>query len=149
MKTWQELVLKSEEHDRLSKPEALAIIDILSDSKDSLTISQIHEKYTKNYQNEITRRQISYCINLMEENGILENGNISDKEKQYSLIDAKEKWRNPITKYHAFILLLSIVFFAYNKNEFSFGILAGALAFIFVIQIEYEFSTRKKHKYLK
>ncbi len=148
MKTWQELKSKSEEHDRLSKPEALAIIDILSESKDSLTISQIHDKFTKNYQNEITRRQISYCIDLMEENGILENGSISDKEKQYSLVDIKEKWRNQITNFQVIIMGIVVFVSIMNQNPFSWGLLAGVMLFIIIIEVEYTFFIWNKQKFL-
>jgi len=149
MNTWKELISQSEIHNKFSKPESLAIIEIMSDSGIPLSTSQIHEKFKENYQNDITRRQISYCIELMEENHLMENVSANNKEKQYSLIDIKETWRNPTTKPQATILIISVVIFLIHKSDITFGVLIGMLSFIIMIQIEYEFFIRRKQKYLR
>ena len=138
-KTWQELLTQSSTYDKLSKPEILVVIDILSSSDEPLTISQIHETFSENYCSTITRRQISYCIELMESSKIIENGSTIEKEKLYSLIDIKEKMKLQLTIFQGIILGLTAISFLFFKDILLFGILTGEIIIIVSIQIEYAF----------
>lgn len=142
MKTWQDLTTQSEIHDKLSKPEVLAIIDILSEN-DSLSISEIHECFRKRYNSEITRRQIAYSLELMEENNIIENGDSENKEKIYSLIDVKEKIKVQITKPQVVFSIISAIVFIIDRSFFSIGFFLGVIIFVLLVHIEYVIFIRK------
>ncbi len=150
--TWEELQRKADLYNKLSKPEALIIIGILFESETSLTISQIYDKFIENYHNNITitRRQISYCMDLLEESNIIENGSLSDKEKKYSLLDIREKIKVQLSVFQGIILGISAAIFVIFQNQFMFGVLMGEIVFVLTIQIEAAFfAWRNKNIYIK
>lgn len=139
--SWNTLIEKSESYSKLSKPENLAILDILKDH-DELTIPEIHDLFTKNYHPNITQRQIRYILSTMEENNL-----INKNFEGYSIngLDVSPV-KSPISMYEAILLSLSITSVVITWNIMAFGLFIGLLVCILLHQIEYALSQRKKPK---
>jgi hypothetical protein len=69
---WDELNQKADDAIKQSKPEFLAIVEILKE-EDGITVNQIFDKFNKNYSTDFEKRQIRYSLKVMEDYKMIRN----------------------------------------------------------------------------
>lgn len=139
--TWDELLKKSESYSKLSKPEVLAVMDILKDSEE-LPFQNIFDTFTKNYQPDTNQRQLRYILSIMEENKL-----ISKTSEGYSLNNRNiTSSKSPISINESILLALSLIPVLITWNAIAFSLFTGIVLSISLHQIEYALSQRKKPK---
>lgn len=144
---WETLLKKSELYAQKSKPEVLAILEILSE-ENPLSFSDICDSFKEYFPNsDINQRRLRYTLTLMMENKII----YQDEDKLYNMVDINEKKKLQLQKSHAFLLITGVVmvFIFFNKDFYmniAIGFLSGIALFIVVIQIEYYFFIENKEK---
>lgn len=139
--TWGNLIQKSESYSKLSKPEILAVIDILKDYEE-LPLQELHDIFIKNYKPDLNPRQLRYILTTMEENEL-----IIKNTDGYSLNGTDiTPYKPPISMYEAVLLTISLIPLFLTWSMLAFGLFVGILISIVLHQIEHAFSVRKKPK---
>jgi hypothetical protein len=144
MKSWEQLTTQSEVHALLSKPELLAIAEILY-SENSQTFDSILNEYSKSFSSEITPRQLYYNLNILIKNNIISTEGENGK-KIYTL-NKIEKTTYAFSYTTSILLLLSIF-----NLLFSFSTLNIIVVLLFTIALvsthfEYSYRFLKNNKF--
>lgn len=147
MKTWEELLTESKKHAQQSKPEKLAIIDILVDNPSS--ISDIHNSFISNYNSDISQNQIRYNVKSLIEDNLISERSGNKNEKIYYIIDPTDNLVSPISKYQAYLLLVITLMYLYTQYIGLFLLFSGIVLSITLHQLEYQYSLKDYSNYIK
>lgn len=138
---WNTLIEKSESYSKLSKPEILAVIDILKDYEE-LPFQTLHDIFIKSYNPDLNPRQFRYILDTMEENKLIIK-NIDG----YSLNGTEATpYKPPISIYEAVLLTVSLIPVFITWHMLTFGLFIGILICIILHQIEHALSIKNKPK---
>jgi len=148
MKTkWENIKIESERNSQRSKPEILAIREILED-KSNLTIASISEILKRDYtEEEVSDRQIRYAINLMETNKMVKSV-LNGTEKSYSLVDPFENIVSPISINEALLSVGGLLLYFKLQDTMSLAFFLGIMITLMFRQFEYANSIIDYKKYL-
>lgn len=137
MKTWEQLTTQSEVHALLSKPELLAIAEILY-SENSQTFNSILSEYSKSFSPEITERQLYYNLNILIKSNIISTEGENGK-KIYTL-NKIEKTTYAFSYTIAILLILSTINLLFSFK--SLNIIIVSLFTIALVSTHFEYSHR-------
>ena len=148
MKTkWENIKIESERNAQRSKPEILAIREILEE-KSNLTISNIAEILKRDYTEEVSDRQIRYAVNLMEANKII-TSTLKGTEKSYELVDPFENIVSPISINEAFLSVGGLLLYLKLQDTLSGAFFLGIIITLAFRQFEYANSVNDYTKYVR
>jgi len=137
--SWDSLIQKSESYAKLSKPEVLAVIEVLKNNPE-LTLLEIHNIFNQTYHNDITQRQMRYILDMMQNNEIINRND----DLTYYLNEEEIHYKSPISLYESLFLAFSFVPFLITGNIILLGIFIGIMLAIVLHHVEYTLSLRKK-----
>lgn len=131
---WQNFITQSEIHASQSKPEYLAIVDILK-PQESLKFTQILDDLHL-YTPEITERQLRYILKSMVESNL-----IVEESGEYYVETIEEKAKSQISTLQVAFLLFSIVAIPFSSHFFYVSL--GIVAVLIIQQLEHTIYFKK------
>lgn len=137
-KKWKEAVEKAKQHQMLSKPEYVIIVDILSYEKlddNSITFNQLFDKIQNKIGDCLTERQVRYYLNNLIKNGYVNKKTDKNKNKVEYLLNNEFSIINTIPKIQLYILIASYVFSACILFYDIFAVMPYEYSFFAIIMI--------------
>lgn len=147
MKTWEELLTESDKHAQQSKPEKLAIIDILYDSP-NIPVSTIFETFKAHYK-DISVRQVRYYIESLIEDKLIFESNDGGTEKLYCIINPADNLVSPISAHQSYLLIIVAAIYVYTQAIGTLLLVLGVILSITVHQLEYQYSLKDYSNFIK
>lgn len=137
---WKTLLHHSQINNSKSKPEVLAIIELLS-KKGKLTISDLEESFIECYNNPIPQRKLRTTLNSMVENNLI-SAKTKDGSSLYYIDESTRSIPTPTPYSQLFLMVFLLTSYFYTLNFNLILILMGTLLSILINLVTYFIATR-------